>query len=118
MEFFFAAVELLLAAQHNLGASLNRMYRSANVNGLANQALNIANGFFVLAGIDNKKMAVGIRCLWATHIEKMNVVRRIDHPVDMRRNADVFIGVPQRILRCDTSVLLRCEGGQHCGKDQ
>ena len=43
MKLFLAAVELPLAAQHNLCASLNCVYGSANLNRLVDESLKIAN---------------------------------------------------------------------------
>lgn len=44
MEFFLAAVKLLLAAQHNVGPSLDSMHGAANVNGLIDERLQVAHG--------------------------------------------------------------------------
>ena len=104
MKFFLAAVELLLAAQYNVRATLDSVDRPANMNGLGDEGLKIAYRFFIFAETDHKKMAVDVGGLGAAYVQKMRAIRRIYHAIDMRRDTDAFVDMRQSLVWNDAGL--------------
>ena len=114
MKFFLAAVKLPLTAQDYVRAALDSLNRSADMDGLVDQRLQVADGFSIAAETYHKEMAVRVRRLRAADIQKVCATRRIHHSIHMRRNAGVFIDMLERLVGRNACMGgPRRDGGQH-----
>src|SRR6185437_4512271 len=77
----------------------------ADLNGLTDQSIEIADGLLILNGTDNEEMAIRVGSLRAAHIQKSDAVNSIDHAIDVGFHAHIFMQMLQRLLRRDTGTL-------------
>ena len=122
MEFLLAAMELLLAAQDNVRPSLNGLDCPANMDGLVDQSLKVADRFFIPAEADNEKMTVDVGCLRTAYVQKVRAIGRIHHAIHMRCDADAFVDVRERLIRHQAALVAgdgkRSDGDQQGQKPQ
>ena len=105
VKFLLAAAELLFAAQHHVRAPLDSVDSPANMDGLVDQGLKIAYGFFIVAETYYKKMAVDVGGLWTAYVQEMRAIRCIHHTIYMCRHTDTFVDVRECFVRHDTVFL-------------
>ncbi len=108
MKFFFAAMQLLFAAVHHIGSPLNGVDRSANLDGLTDQALQAPSGAFVLIGTEKEEVAIGVGSLRATHIQKMGSISRVHDAVYVGFDTDILVDMLECLVGGDASMFCPC----------
>ena len=110
MEFRLASMQLFFRTEYHVGATLDGQNFAANLDGLTDQLLKIANGFFIFRGTDDEEMAIGVGSFRAAHIEKADAVSCVHHAIDVGFHTNIFMQMLQRLLGRDAGRF--CHGRQ------
>lgn len=98
MELRLAPMKLFFRVEDHVGAALDGKNPAANLDGLTDELIEIANGLCVFRGTDDEEMAIGIRGIRAAHIDEANAVTCVHHAINVGFHTNIFMQMLQRLL--------------------